>query len=257
MAPLSCFSQIEVTDSLSIGASGTGNVHIAPIEITDTVSITISHPGNYYPTAKPMYDEPIQYKSVHPYPINFLHHSFTPGQAWLPYWNHGGILITGSTALFPGMMQIDSGGLSINQTIGNLTVNAGMTANKYGYFRGLHTQYGFSGSATYRFSPKLSATVFGEYYWGRPPMMGNGMAMPPSMIGYYGRSNYGGYFDYRINDHWGVETGFQTVRQIGSNKYQGEPIVTPYYKFNNKVSIYIPVGQILYHIIRNTSRPRR
>ncbi len=80
--------------------------------------------------------------------------------------------------------------------------------------------------------------------------MANGMPMPPSMMGYYGRSTYGGYLDYRINEHWGVQTGVQTVQQVGTGKYEAEPIVTPYYKINKKVAIGLPVGQILYHVLK-------
>lgn len=80
--------------------------------------------------------------------------------------------------------------------------------------------------------------------------MANGMPMPPLMLGYYGRSTFGGYVDYHINEHWGVQTGVQTVQQVGTNRYRAEPIVTPYYKINKKVAIGLPVGQILYHILR-------
>lgn len=74
--------------------------------------------------------------------------------------------------------------------------------------------------------------------------------MPPSMMGYYGRSTYGGYLDYRFNEHWGGQAGVQTVQQVGTGKYEAEPIVTPYYKINKKVAIGLPVGQILYHVLK-------
>ena len=70
------------------------------------------------------------------------------------------------------------------------------------------------------------------------------------MIGYYGRSTFGGYFDFQINERWGVQTGAQTVQQVGTNRYKAEPIVTPYYRINKKVAIGLPVGQILYHILK-------
>ena len=61
------------------------------------------------------------------------------------------------------------------------------------------------------------------------------------MIGYYGRSTFGGYFDFQINERWGVQTGMQTVQQVGTNRYKAEPIVTPYYRINKKVAIGLPV----------------
>ncbi len=62
------------------------------------------------------------------------------------------------------------------------------------------------------------------------------------MIGYYGQSKFGGYLDYQINERWGVQTGVQTVQQVGTNRYQAEPIVTPYLQ-NQQKSIHRPAGR--------------
>lgn len=66
-------------------------------------------------------------------------------------------------------------------------------------------------------------------------------------------NKFGGYVDYEANENFGVEVGGQTVKQIVSNKYEIEPIVTPYIKAGSgkkKVKIGLPVGQILNSIIR-------
>lgn len=175
---------------------------------------------------------------------------FTPGQATVVSWSNGEILATGGIKDLPGMMQIESGAVGIYQSAGRFTFYGGGIANKYGYFRGLHTQYGLNGSLTYQFSPRLSTVIYGEYYFGQPPLMSNGLPMPPSMTGYYGRSKFGFTFNYNMNEHWGVEVGAQTVQQFGTNRYQAEPVVTPYYRINKKVAIGVPVGQILYHILK-------
>lgn len=76
------------------------------------------------------------------------------------------------------------------------------------------------------------------------------MFLPPSIAGYYGRTSFGGYLDYQINDYWGVEAGARTVRQLDTNRFESEPIVTPYYKINKKVKIELPIAEILYHILK-------
>lgn len=247
--PIACFSQIEVKDSISFGQDKLDAVKIEAIGRPDSiygVKNTMEQHFEYTPTIEPLF----AYQFARPLDLQIPDLRFTPGQASLFYWKSGAIVATGGTRAFPGLMQIDSGALGIYQSAGNFSIHVGGMVNKYGYFNGLHTQYGLNGSISYQFTPKLSATIFGEYYFGQPPRMANGMPMPPALIGYYGRSTFGGYVDYQINERWGVQTGVQTVQQVGTNRYKAEPIVTPYYKISKKVAIGLPVGQILYHVLK-------
>lgn len=172
-----------------------------------------------------------------------------PENSGLYSWKSGAIIVSGNSTSLPGMMNIDNGSFDVYQTAGNFIFNAGATATKYGYFRGLHTQYGIHGRVSYRFSPALSAVVFGSYYFGRPPVLGNGLQMPPSMLGYYNTSNFGGYADVAINDVFGVHVGAQMVQRTGTMRYEAEPIVSPYIRAGRKknIKIELPVGQILYN----------
>lgn len=176
--------------------------------------------------------------------------SVTPGQARPFSWHNGEVVAEGKIQSFYGLMQIESGTIGISQSFGKFSLYAGAIANKYGYYNGLHTQYGVNGILSYQLAPRLTLTAFGEYYFGQPPYMSNGMPMPPAMAGFYARSNFGGYIDYQINERFGVEAGAQAVQQLGTNRYEAEPIVTPYVKLGKKVKIGLPVGQILYHILR-------
>lgn len=179
--------------------------------------------------------------------------TFTPGQAAIASWRGGAVVAHGAMADMPALMHIDKGAIGIYQHAGSWEFHAGVMANKYGYFRGVHTQYGIEGDISYRISPRLSATVFGSYYFGRPPVMGPGMPMPPSMIGYYDASKFGGYMDVTVSDRFGVQVGAQSVQRVGTTCFEPEPIVTPYVKLGNgkrKVHIGLPVGQILYHLLR-------
>ena len=179
-----------------------------------------------------------------------------PGTAYIPLWRNGGLLAMGNRTEMPGLMLIDSGSIGLMQNVGRLSLYFGGVANKYGYFNGLHTQYGVNGTIRYDFSSSFSATGFGTYYFGRPPMMANGSPMPPSMIGYFGVSTFGGYVSYQINETFGVDVGAQAVQRFGTDKYRLEPIVTPTVKMG-KVSFGLPVGQILNGIIQTQMEGRR
>lgn len=245
--PVACFSQIENGDSISTVQNASDSISLESNGKPDGIS-TSMWPMEYQWRYSP--ERSALFTNVPAYPFNMPVYDYTTGQAGLYQWNSGEIIATGGATSFPGMMQIDSGTIGVYQSIGNFTFYAGGIVNKYGYFNGLYTQYGLNGSVTYQFSHGLSATIFGDYNFGTPPRMANGMLMPPSMIGYYERSKYGGYFDIQINERWGIQTGVQTVQQVGTNHFNAEPIVTPYYKINKKIAIGLPVGQILYHLLK-------
>lgn len=247
MLPLAAFAQIEKQDSVGNILTHEG-IRFETNELPDSLSsenVSVHLPWEYM-TVDPLFTY------IPPMIIDFQIPDLysAPGQAVPFSWGSGAVVASGDAQTFPGLMQIDSGAIGIHQQLGNFSFYAGGIAHKYGYFRGLHTQYGIDGSISYQISPRWSVTAFGEYYFGQPPLMANGMPMPPSMIGYYGRSKFGGYLNYQIDEHWGVETGVQTVKQLGTNRYKAEPIVTPYYKISKKVTIGLPVGQILYHILK-------
>ncbi|MDE7407069.1 MAG: hypothetical protein K2M76_01505, partial [Muribaculaceae bacterium] len=185
--------------------------------------------------------------------------SFSPGQAIVTSWHSGAIVARGASNTLPALMRIDSGSLGFYQNVGPLSVHAALLANKYGYFRGLHTQYGVEGSLSYRIAPRLTATMFGTYYFGNPPVIGPGLPMMPAMAGFYGTSAFGGYMDVDISDHFGMKVGAQGVQHIGTTRFEPEPIVTPYLKVGsgkNKVQIDLPVGEIHYHTIRSATVKR-
>ncbi len=199
------------------------------------------------------YPQPIAYFDSLMYfsKFNQVKNPIIPGTAFIPLWKNATFIATGDIQDFPGLMQIHSGTIGINQNIGKLSLYAGAVANKYGYFNGLTTQYGVAGNIQYQFNPNLSFTAFGTYYFGRP----NGYPMIPAMVGYYGVSTFGGYMSYQFNNTFGIDVGAQTVQQFGTNKYYVEPIVTPTVKLG-KVKIGLPVGQILHGIIRSEAEQR-
>lgn len=174
--------------------------------------------------------------------------AFVPGVATVASWRNGQMLASGYQRVMPGLMQVDHGSLGVSQTAGDFSFYAGASADKYGYFQGLYTQYGLGGSVSYRFNPRLSLTLFGNYYFGSTPYMAGGLPMSPAMMGYYQTNSFGGYFDYRADSRIGVLFGARTVQQIGTDRYRSEPIVTPYVKVG-KIGIGLPIGQLLYGLL--------
>ena len=183
--------------------------------------------------------------------------SFTPAMALPVAWSGGYMAATGTVSVFPGLMLMNSGDLSLHQQIGSFMISAGASANKYGYFMGVHTQYGIHGDITYRLSPFVSISAFASHYFGAPPLVSGGLPMPPAMLGYYAVPTIGAVVNYQAADRFGVELGVQTVQHVGSVRYEPEPVITPYFttgRGKNRVQIGLPVGQILYGIIRRRHR---
>lgn len=249
-----CYAQTERVDTVEFEHNLNGDsikikTHAGVPIVKDTVSDYYSMSFRYDPVSDPLFN----YRMVKPLELNVPELSFTPGQATIFSWRTGEVIATGGRAVYPGLMQIDSGSIGLYQRAGNFSLYAGGIVNKYGYFRGLHTQYGLNGSITYSFSPKVSFTAFGTYYFGKPPIMGGNLPMPPAMVGFYGVSKFGGYVNYDAGERVGVLVGGQAVQQVGTQKYEPEPIFTPYFKVGNgkkKVVIGLPVGQILHGILK-------
>lgn len=249
-----CYAQIEQVDTLEIEHKLNGDTvmlktHSGIPFVKDTVSDYCELSFRYNPMVDPLFN----YRMVQPQELNVPGLSFVPGQATIFSWSTGEVIAEGGRAVHPGLMQIDSGSIGVYQRVGSLTLYAGGIVNKYGYFRGLHTQYGLNGSITYSFSPKVSFSAFGTYYFGKPPIMGGNLPMPPAMVGYYGVSKFGGYINYNAGERVGVLVGGQIVQQVGTHQYEPEPIVTPYFRVGRgkkKIAIGLPVGQILHGILR-------
>ena len=169
--------------------------------------------------------------------------SYSP-VATLASWRTGSVAASGSQESMLGLMATESGRISIGQSLGPLTLTAWAGAMKVGYFRGLQTAYGFGGEANYEISDRWSVTVFGQYYTPLHPLT-------PAMAGYFPTSNFGGYASYNINDRWGISVGAQATRSLVTNRWEAQPIVTPYYRINKKVSIGVDVGGIIYNLAKD------
>ena len=114
-------------------------------------------------------------------------------------WRSGAVWAEGGSASLPGMAGVESGTINATQRIGNIYVSAYAGATKYGYFRGLSTQWQFGGTLHWQFAPRLGITLFGSYStsaW--QPGMSPGIA---EMIS---RPEFGGYLSWDITERFGV-----------------------------------------------------
>lgn len=249
LSQITCFGQ-EIENDVNAKAYAVPDSiskNLSNVNVSDSLSAANGNSSNLIiDNTLPNFEMP-----NHLEPLSAAEKMVQPGSTFIPLWKNAQFVATGNIRVMPGLMQIHSGTIGINQNIGKFSLYMGAVANKYGYFNGLHTQYGVSGNLQYRISPKLSFTGFGTYYFGRP----NGFPLLPSMIGYYNTSNFGGYMSYQFNETFGLDVGAQAVQQFGTNRYQVEPIVTPTVKVG-KVKFGLPVGQILHGIIRSEAEQR-
>lgn len=235
----------DLKDTLNVSTVNPDSIYLRLLLLSPEVRSNIENhvPGHMVNLSDSVLNNPVRYNGKPIVPNSY----FTPERAGLFSWNNGGIFISGRTVAYPGLMTVDNGALGLYQSFGNLNFSLSATANKYGWYQGLSTQYGLNGNLNYHFTPKLSATFYAIYYLSKPPFMANGMPMPPSMLGYYGYTRFGGYVDYKVNERIGVQFGGQIVKRTYSNRYEAEPIATPYITVGRKkkIGIGLPVGQIL------------
>ena len=74
----------------------------------------------------------------------------------------------GNYRSYIGLMDVQSVSGGVQYSLGDLTVQGMLSANRYLYYDRVTSQYGVSGQIAYSFSPNLSLTVFGTYYNSNP-----------------------------------------------------------------------------------------
>ena len=142
----------------------------------------------------------------------------------------------------PGLMDFQTGSLTLQQDFGRLQLSASATANKYWMpmQSTLYTQYSFGGSAAYSISEAVTLHAYGQYYANNP-------IVGPAFSPYVSATTYGGYADVRINDYFGSNVGVRRYINPMLGQWTTSPIVTPYFRVGkrNKVEIGLPLGKLL------------
>ena len=142
-------------------------------------------------------------------------------------WKGSCLNVSGRNTVIPGLMNASIGALSLTQDIGKVQISMSALAYKQWTpsMGGFKTMYGVGGVASWRLSDNVSLHTFGSYY--------------PGMTGGYA---IGGYADIRFNEHWGAEIGSSFEYNALTHQRRFDPIITPYYRFNDGTKLHIPIG---------------
>lgn len=148
---------------------------------------------------------------------------------------------TGAYRSYIGLMDVQSVSGGVQYSLGGMTVQGALAANRYLYYGRVFTQYGVSGQLSYSFNPNLALTVFGTYYNTNPFFS---MATFP----FVPTTSYGGYMTVG-NRSFYVNLGVERRFNAFEHKMETVPIVTPAFKISNKVTIELPLGDLTKHLI--------
>lgn len=155
----------------------------------------------------------------------------------------------GTYRSYIGLMDVQSVSGNMQYNFGAINMQGGLIANRYHYHRGIISQYGLSGQIVYSFNPNLSATIFGTYYNTNPFIS---MATFP----FVPTTSYGGYMTVGNNSFYmnlGVERRYNTFE----HKMETVPIISPAFKISNKVTIELPLGDLIKHVVEDVVMKNR
>lgn len=148
---------------------------------------------------------------------------------------------TGAYRSYIGLMDVQSVSGGVQYSLGAMTVQGALAANRYLYYGRVFTQYGVSGQLSYSFNPNLALTVFGTYYNTNPFFSMAAFPFVPT-------TSYGGYMTVG-NRSFYVNLGVERRFNAFEHKMETVPIITPAFKISNKVTIELPLGDLTKHLI--------
>ena len=148
---------------------------------------------------------------------------------------------TGAYCNYIGLMDVQSVSGGVQYSLGAMTVQGTLAANRYLYYGRVFTQYGVSGQLSYCFNPNLALTVFGTYYNTNPFFSMAAFPFVPT-------TSYGGYMTVGSRSFY-VNLGVERRFNAFEHKMETVPIITPAFKISNKVTIELPLGDLTRHIV--------
>lgn len=151
---------------------------------------------------------------------------------------------TGAYRSYIGLMDVRSVSGGVQYSLGGMTVQGALAANRYLYQGRVFTQYGVSGQLSYSFNPNLALTVFGTYYNTNPFFSMAAFPFVPT-------TSYGGYMTVGSRSFY-VNLGVERRFNAFEHKMETVPIITPAFKISNKVTIELPLGDLTKHLIEKT-----
>lgn len=165
------------------------------------------------------------------------------GKLFTP-WRGAAVIVSGGADSMPGLLDRESGALTLYQETGRWSFSASALADKYrmvgmGF---LETRYGVGGTVSYWVNNAISLHAFGYYY-------PNSSLISPAVNPYLGTTNYGGYADIRFHKNFGMDAGVRRYLNPMTGKWVTDPIVSPYVKFNNGQKFGFDFGRLLKGLI--------
>lgn len=148
---------------------------------------------------------------------------------------------TGAYHSYIGLMDVQSVSGGVQYSLGAMTMQGALAANRYLYYGRVFTQYGVSGQLSYCFNPNLALTVFGTYYNTNPFFSMAAFPFVPT-------TSYGGYMTVGSRSFY-VNLGVERRFNAFEHKMETVPIITPAFKISNKVTIELPLGDLTKHLI--------
>lgn len=148
---------------------------------------------------------------------------------------------TGAYRSYIGLMDVQSVSGGVQYSLGAMTMQGALAANRYLYYGRVFTQYGVSGQLSYCFNPNLALTVFGTYYNTNPFFSMAAFPFVPT-------TSYGGYMTVGSRCFY-VNLGVERRFNAFEHKMETVPIITPAFKISNKVTIELPLGDLTKHLI--------
>ena len=169
---------------------------------------------------------------------NYVRHK-EQGATGFNLWKGASLGFYGMTNQLPGLMNTETGMMTLYQHAGRWHFTASAVANKYWmpWQHTLSTQYCFGGTLGYDLNESISLHAFGYYY-------ANQLQVGPAMSPFVNSTTYGGYADIRFNNTFGTKMGVRRYVSPWTGKWITEPIINPYIKIGDS-KIELPVGGIL------------
>lgn len=157
---------------------------------------------------------------------------------------------SGSRTTYPALGNIATGSLGFQlMPTGRLTVGMGVSGVKYHMGRSAWNDYGLYVEGAYQLTDRLSVNAFGQYYF-------NQRYHSVGAMGYMATGVYGGYFDYKFSDKFGLGLGAQRYYDAYTGRWRTVPIVAPTINLFG-APISVDVGGLLYNLVNGIIRGAR
>jgi hypothetical protein len=165
------------------------------------------------------------------------------GKLFTP-WRGSAVVVSGGADTMPGLLDRESGALTLYQNLGRWDFSASALADKYRFvgMGFLQTRYGVGGKVGYTVNNVLSLHAFGYYY-------GNSSMISPTVNPFLATTTFGGYADLRLHKNFGVDAGARRYLNPMTGRWVTDPIVRPYIKLNNGQKFGFDFGNLLKGLI--------